>query len=126
MGASAERLGAEVFVDELKIFNSFLSRQRAVENMGGDNVPFGINTIKLACLDCSMKEAFNACQEGFHLASTQELIAGGYQLALLNGWNKMNPDFWDLDPNRPNVQELRFESPLKKAALCFKDKKAIR
>jgi len=24
--------------------------------MGGDNIPFGINTIKLSCLDCSMKD----------------------------------------------------------------------
>jgi hypothetical protein len=51
------------------------------------------------------------------------MISGGYQLAIANGWNKMNPDFWTLDPMRPNVQELRYDSALRKAGLCFKDKK---
>lgn len=67
-------------------------------------------------------KAFNACEEGFHLSSSQELIAGGYQLALSNGWNKMNAEFWSIDMNRPNVEEMRFDSVVKKAAVCFKDK----
>lgn len=45
-----------MFIDELKFFNSFLSHERIVENMGGDNVPFGMGTAKLSCLDCTFKE----------------------------------------------------------------------
>lgn len=56
------------------------------------------------------------------MSSIQELIGGGYQLALSNGWNKMNSEFWSLDPNSPNVNELKYDTPLKKAAICFKDK----
>ena len=56
IGANVDRFGAEMFIDELKLFNTFLARQRIVENMGGDNVPFGFGSLKLACLDCSLKE----------------------------------------------------------------------
>lgn len=36
---------------------------------------------------------------------------------------RINPEFWAIDPNRPNLQEMRFDSPLKKAAVCFRDRK---
>jgi hypothetical protein len=45
-----------MFIDEFKVFKSFLSLRRMIENMGGDNVPFGLSTIRLSCLDCSLQE----------------------------------------------------------------------
>lgn len=56
------------------------------------------------------------------MASSQEIVGGGYQVAIQNGWNKLNNDLWMMDPNQPNMEEIQYESPQKKAAICFKDK----
>lgn len=56
LGLSDQRVGAEMFIDEFKIFGSALTEDQMLENQGGDQIPFGPNQIILACEDCTFSQ----------------------------------------------------------------------
>lgn len=56
IGANEVRYGAEMFLDEFKVFNTFLSSSRIQANSAGTSVPFAPETVNLGCLDCGLKE----------------------------------------------------------------------
>lgn len=81
-------------IDELRYYNKSIEEDfiqaEASPVLGGIEPSF----LQLGCLECSLKEASQACVEGYRLCTSIELHTGGYQIARSMGWLNWNTHLW--------------------------------
>lgn len=87
---STSRIGAEMYLDDLKFFNKVLSSEETVLDYQSGDYQLGRNTVVLSGLDFTFEEALKSCHQGYHLCSISEILGGAYRIAEKNGWLKYN------------------------------------
>ena len=83
-----------LLVDELRYYNSELSEADIEALAMGALSQIEPHFVKLGCVDCSLLDAAEACQDEYHLCTSIELHSGAYSVARVNGWTELNPQVW--------------------------------
>jgi hypothetical protein len=81
-------------IDEMRYYNIAVSEDtiqaEASPVLGGIEPSF----LQLGCMNCSLKDASQACVDGYRLCTSIELHTGGYQIARSMGWLNWNTHIW--------------------------------
>ena len=81
-------------LDEVRYYNNQIDEDfiqaEASPTLGGVEPSF----LTLGCMNCSLKDASQACTEGYRLCSSIELHTGGYQIARSMGWLDSATHMW--------------------------------
>ena len=81
-------------IDELKFYNDEIAESvvwSEAMNAFGQYEPRFVN---LGCVQCSLDEAEEACNSGYHLCTTIELHSGGYSIIKAMGWDRVSEKVW--------------------------------
>lgn len=81
-------------VDELRFYDYELPKKEIEALAMGTLGQIEPRFIKLGCVDCSLLDAADICEEGYHLCTALELHSGGYAVAKANGWTELNSRVW--------------------------------
>lgn len=78
--------GITWLVDNFQFFSRELEetevQAEAYPSLGGVEPSY----LNLGCIDCSLQEASEVCDDGYHICTKMELYGGGYMIARLLGW----------------------------------------
>jgi hypothetical protein len=75
-----------LLIDELRIYNRELGEGEIEAEAGNALGGLEPSFIQLGCINCLLEQASKSCMEGYHLCTSMELHAGGYQVARAMGW----------------------------------------
>lgn len=95
VGRDEWRAGTISYVDDLRLYSRGLSEAEvlALQLPRVTGIP-GERFASLGCLNCNRESAVKACDDvkHAHLCTLQELYAGGFHLARVQGWLTSNPE----------------------------------
>lgn len=84
--AYEDECGLTWLVDNFQFFNRELEKEEvqaeAYPSLGGVDPGY----VQLGCIDCTLEEASNVCDDGYHICTKMELYGGAYLVARLMGW----------------------------------------
>ena len=81
-------------VDELKYYDAELSEASIFSESFGAFGQYESRFMRLGCIQCSLEEANQSCDTGFHLCTTIELHSGGYSMIKAMGWDQVSRKVW--------------------------------
>ena len=103
--ACLEKCSLAFLMDELKFFNGELSEKEIGNESFGSLGQIEAEFVKFGCSSCTVLEASNYCEEGYHLCTTIELHSGAYAVARIMGWTQLTADVWSHDALRKSQEE---------------------
>jgi Concanavalin A-like lectin/glucanases superfamily len=78
--------GLTWLVDNFQFFDRELEsteiQAEAYPSLGGVEAPY----VQLGCIDCSLEEASEVCDDDYHICTKMELYGGAYMVARILGW----------------------------------------
>ena len=72
------------------------------------------NFLRIGCLDCTLNEAKNSCEENYRLCTSLELHSAGFQIARNLGLLSWDTHLWTFSA----TQDTNIYSGLKGLGLC--------
>lgn len=103
IGKDPNHQGVKCFLDDLRLYKGAIKYQQVLSLSANAIGVWGQDFATLGCDSCNYNQALNSCGDNYHLCSLRELYLGGYHVARIMGWFKLNSDIWTKSESEADV-----------------------
>ena len=114
--ARLEECPVPLLIDELRYYNREMTIEEIYSEASGALGQIESRFVQFGCAECTLEDANNACNTGYHLCTTIELHSGVYDVVRAMGWYEISPTVWSY-----NALEDSFDEGVLGLGVCCLD-----
>lgn len=92
--SKVENCPVPLLIDELKYYDAELTESSIYSESFGAFGQYESRFMRLGCTECTLDDANDSCDSGYHLCTTIELHSGGYSMIKAMGWDQISKRVW--------------------------------